>query len=55
MAIIKTGDDMPVLSYIDEDGSEIFCDKCGKKLVIVSVGSDHNKLVCDHSNDEDDK
>lgn len=43
----KYGDDTPVESYIDEDGEDIKCPKCGKKLTMVAIDSDDNNLVCD--------
>ncbi len=52
MAIVKTGDDIPVLSYIDEDGKDITCPKCGRKIIVVAIDSDDNKLVCTCDEDE---
>jgi len=53
MAIVKHGDNMPVLSYMDSDGNEVVCPKCGSKLVVVAVEDQDNKLVCE-SCDEDE-
>jgi hypothetical protein len=43
----KYGDDTPIVSYIDEDGEEEFCPKCGKKITTVAIDSENNTLVCD--------
>ena len=54
MAIVKHGDNMPVLSYYDVDGEEKTCPKCGHKLVVVAVEGQNNKLVCESCDEEDE-
>ena len=47
MAIIKTGDDMPVLKYYGTDGKEETCSRCHRPLVVLAVDNNDNKLVCE--------
>ena len=47
MAIIKTGDNQPIVNYYDDDGETMMCSKCGSKLVVVAMEADNNNLVCD--------
>jgi len=47
MAIIKRGDNMPVLSYLDDEGKEVVCSECGCKLVVVAIDDQNNKLICE--------
>lgn len=52
MAIIKRGDDQPVISYYGDDGEEQKCPHCGRPMVIIAMDKDDNKLVCEHCDEE---
>lgn len=53
MAFRKTGDAMPIEGYYGDDGKEV-CSKCGEPLVVVAVGEDSNKLVCESCEIQDE-
>lgn len=49
MAIVKRGDDMPVVGYYGDDcgGEAMMCPKCGNKLVVIAIDANDNNLICD--------
>ncbi|KKM70080.1 hypothetical protein LCGC14_1444320 [marine sediment metagenome] len=47
MAIVKRGNDMPVVSYYGNDGDAMMCPKCGNKLVVIAIDANDNNLICD--------
>ncbi len=46
MALIKTGDDMPVLSYY-EDEKPLICEVCKKPKIVVALKNDEQEIICD--------
>ena len=48
----KTGDNQPIESFYDTDGSEERCPVCGNKLVAIAMDDQENQLVCTHCDDE---
>jgi hypothetical protein len=47
MSFIKIGDKMKILDIYDCNIKEGFCPECGKKLTVIAVDSDENKLICE--------
>lgn len=45
MAIIKHGDESPVVNYFDQD-KEVICPHCGKKLTAILIDENDNRLIC---------
>jgi hypothetical protein len=47
MAFIKIGDEKPIIDFYDDNIKERFCPTCGKKLIIIAIEKDENKLICE--------
>ena len=53
MVFKKVGDNVPIQSVVDSDGSKQVCDICNKPLVIIAIKSDDDiNLVCDCTNSD---
>lgn len=48
MAIYKTGDENPVINYVDLANDETtVCASCGRDLIVIAMDENHNRLVCE--------
>lgn len=46
MAFVKHGDDGKIVTFFDDNGNIPYCPSCGKKLVVMAIEKDENKLIC---------
>jgi hypothetical protein len=45
MAFMKTGDEIPITSFLDDEKA-VVCDKCGKNKNALKLGAE-NEIVCE--------
>lgn len=55
MGFIKTGDDLPVVTYYNEDLEAIICEKCEKPIITAALDDKESKLICECEMKEDDE
>jgi hypothetical protein len=53
MALIKTGDNKPIIACYDSSGKKQVCPKCGKPLVVVAIDGSTNDLICEECEAKD--
>ena len=46
MGFTKTGDAQPILNYYDSNVKVQHCLTCGKKLTLIAIDADENRLIC---------